>query len=403
MVHSLRIAIVCPEFRTDVGGEGGLATSVDFVRKTASDRGWEAEVFSPRMSRRAQESRQLFRPATWFRRLTLHRREDGVTTVGAHLAEFEPVRYLPRRVLDTALEQFDVVVIVAGSPAAATIARRTSTPVVLAAASLVSVERVRALSEARGPAKALMSTTTRVVATMDRRAVRIPANVLVLNQWMKRICLEAGAKSVTVAPPGVDTEVFVPPTKYSSDGPLVMVARLGDPRKDYPTLFRAYAGARARGLTAPLVVAGRGHLSPSDRAVLGALRLSSHVTVHSDLSETALLTLLQSASLFVMSSAEEGLGLSIIEAMACGLPVISTSTEGAQYVLGASPAGELVPVGDPDELARALIQWTEDSVRREEASSHARARAVDLFSLEATGKVFAAAIEAVVDPPGRPR
>lgn len=390
---SLKVAIVCPEFRTSAGGEGGLATSVDFIESVAATRGWETQVFSPRMSRKAAESRQLLNPSTWPRRIKLAKRSDGVITIGAHLAEFEPIRYQPRRVLDRALDEFDVIVIVAGSPAAATVSRRSAKPVVLAAASLVSVERARALDTAEGALGLFRTLTTRLVARMDRRALRIPTQVLVLNPWMRQACIDAGARVVKIAPPGVDTRRFCPPVEYVEAGPLVMVARLGDARKDYPTLLRSYAAARDRGLDVPLIVAGRGQLSPADSGLLGSLGIADNVSVLSDLGEPDLVRVLQQASLFVMSSSEEGLGLSIVEGMACGLPVVSTATEGARYVLGDSSAGELVPVGDVQALAAALVDWVSDSNRRHTASVEARRRATEVFSLGATGEIFAAAIE----------
>lgn len=400
MESEFTIAIVCPEYKTDVGGQGGLSTSVDFLVALADERGWKTQIFAPRMYSKAPESRRLLKPSSWTRRIQLHRRSDGVVTVGSHIAELEPVRYLPRRVLDRELDRFDVVVIISGSPAAAEIARRLHRPVVLAAASLIHVERAQLLATGRGPKHLVTVTMTAVVETMDRRALRIPAHVLVLNPWMRDQCLQQGARAVTVAPPGIDTNYFHPGPSYAATGPMVMVARLGDARKDYPTLFRAYARARARGLEAPLIVAGRGQLSAQDTAVLESLDIASVVQIRSDLSSDELLALLQSASLFLMSSAEEGLGLSIVEGMACGLPVVSTATEGAQYVLASSTAGEVVPVGNPEALSDAILTWMSDPDRREAASTEARGHAVTRFSMRAAGDLMAEVIENAAHEPG---
>lgn len=400
MKSELSVAIVCPEYKTDVGGQGGLSTSVDFLLALADERGWKTQIFAPRMYSRAPESRRLLKPSSWNQRIRLRTRSDGVVSVGSHVAELEPVRYLPRRVLDRELDRFEVVVIISGSPAAAEIARRLRRPVVLAAASMIQVERAQLLATGQGPKHLITATMTAIVDAMDRHALRIPTHVLVLNPWMREQCLQRGARAVTVAPPGVDTTFFHPGPSYAATGPMVMVARLGDPRKDYPTLFRAYAQARSRGLEVPLVVAGRGQLSAQDAAVLGSLDIASSVQIRRDLSPDELLALLQDASLFLMSSAEEGLGLSIVEGMACGLPVISTATEGAQYVLGASTAGELVSVGNPDALSDAILAWMADPHRREAASSEARNHAVARFSMRAAGDVMAAVIEAAAHEPG---
>lgn len=393
----LSIAIVCPEYRTDVGGAGGLAAEVDFLTALAGRAGWHTDVYSPRMSRTAPESRQLLRPSTWFRRIQMNRRPDGVVTVGAHLAEFEPIRYLPRKVLTTELDRHDVVVVIAGSPAAATVAAKVRRPVVLHAATLVAAERVRSIELASGVSAAALRATTRLVDRMDRRAVRRPHHVLLLNDWVRSEVVRYGARAATVAPPGVDTEAFAPGVSYVADGPIVMVARLADSRKDYATLFRAYAQARSAGMTSTLVVAGRGSLLAQDQAVLDELKLEDCVEIRSDLSMPELIDLLRRASLFAFSSREEGLGISIVEAMACGLPVVATATEGAKFVLDDPSVGQLVPVGDPSGLAEAMVRWMGDLALRQAASTSARKRAVEVFSIPAAEKLFIDVITSVAE------
>lgn len=389
----VRVAVVCPEYRTDGAGDGGIAAVTDFVVGVCRDQGWSATIYTPRMSRKSPESRALLRPGSWFKRLQLTERPDGVVAVGAHLAEIEAVRYLPRRVLDRALESYDVVVIVSGTPAAALVSRRLKVPVVLQVATLVRVERAQALNGHSGVSRWSRRAMTALVSRMDLKALRIPATVLVENDWMDRVCREAGATKVTLAPPGVDTDLFRPGGSYQADGPIVMVARLGDARKDHSTLFRAYAHAKKKGLNRPLIVAGRGNLTEAEHELAQSLGLSESLTVSSNLSTGELVELLRSSSLFVTSSVEEGLGISIIEAMACGLPVVSTATAGARFVLGDSPAGELVPIGDSVRLGDALLAWTGARERRESASVLSRRQSVERFSLAATGKAFTAAID----------
>lgn len=392
--NQLSIAIVCPEYRTDVGGAGGLAAEVDFLTELAARVGWQTDVYSPRMSRTAPESRQVFRPSTWFKRIRVVRRDDGVMTVGAHLAEFEPARYLPRAALTTELDRHDVIVVISGSPAAATITTKSRRPVVLHAATMVAAERARSIELASGARRAALRGTTALVDRMDRRVLSSPDHVLLLNPWMRSEVLRHGAVEATVAPPGVDTLKFSPAADYAVDGPIVMVARLGDARKDYSTLFRAYASARDQGLAVPLVLAGRGSLLPKDQALLSELDLGNAVDVRSDVTAEELADLLRSSSLFAFSSSEEGLGISIVEAMACGLPVVATATEGAKFVLEDPAVGEMVPVGDAAALATAMLRWIGDPKRRELASAAARKRALDVFSIDAAQKTFVDVITA---------
>ena len=383
-----RVALLVPEYHTDPEAMGGVTTVADFLYDDVVKAGWSVTRFTARTSRRALESRRLMAPRTWFKRLYLNHRADGVVAVGAHLAEFEPVRNLPRRVLDRHLQPFDVVLVVSGSPAFSLIASRCGKPVVTVVATMVKAERKRLIESSSVYRRVYQGLTLRIVDAQDRRGLRLASVVVTLNRWMQTESVAAGAQRVVLAPPGVDTEFFSPPDEYATAGPLVMVARLADPRKDYPTLFRAYAHARALGLTSTLVIAGRGALGEPDAEVLRQLHLQDSVEVRADLSSDDLLELLRSAALFVTSSSEEGLGLSTVEAMACGVPVVSTATEGAKFILEQCEGGELLPIGDARALGEAMVTWMASPVRRVGASLAARERAVAGFSLAATGAEF---------------
>lgn len=388
---AVRVGLVVPEYRT-AEGIGGVATVADFLLE-AFDPGWEVSIVSVRMSRRAPESRALLRPRTWFSRLRARER-GGVTYAGAHLAESEVVRFSPRRVVDRALAGVDVVVVVSGSPAFANVVRRVPAPVLLQVATFVGVERASVLADSRGLRGRLLAASTRALGRMERAAVRGPDLVLVENEWMHGQCRALGARRVVLCPPGVDTEVFVPPASVPVVGELVCVARLGDRRKDFGTLVRAYARARELGVSRRLVVAGRGSLPADVTTLIAALGLNEHVEVRHDLSRDALVALLQSAHLYVMSSTEEGLGLTLVEAMACGTPVVATATEGAKAVVGDSMAGELVPIADVEALGAALARWDgwETGTRRMRGEA-ARARAERHFSLHVSGARFRELIE----------
>jgi glycosyltransferase involved in cell wall biosynthesis len=127
--------------------------------------------------------------------------------------------------------------------------------------------------------------------------------------------------------------------------------------KDHATLVRA-AGLLRQALP-PLhwVVAGEG----ADRHALERLRaelgLDHRVHLLGHLDEPA--RLIADATCFVMSSREEGLGTSVLEAMALGIPVASTSAGGLPEMLQ-DGAGLLVPPGDPAALAAAVERLVRD-------------------------------------------
>jgi glycosyltransferase involved in cell wall biosynthesis len=128
--------------------------------------------------------------------------------------------------------------------------------------------------------------------------------------------------------------------------------------KDHPTLLRAAARLAEGWPRLHWVVAGDG----PDRAALEALRhrlgLDDRVHFLGHLAEPA--QLIADADCFVMSSRDEGLGTSVLDAMALGIPVASTAAGGLPEMLH-DGAGLLVAVADPEALAAAVARLLGDA------------------------------------------
>jgi glycosyltransferase involved in cell wall biosynthesis len=100
--------------------------------------------------------------------------------------------------------------------------------------------------------------------------------------------------------------------------------------------------------------------------------------------------LIADADLFVMSSREEGLGTSVLDAMALGIPVASTRAGGLPEMLG-NGAGLVVPPGDPAALADAVGRVLDDSALRASLVERARAEVLkftDRRMAEEVGSVY---------------
>jgi glycosyltransferase involved in cell wall biosynthesis len=82
-----------------------------------------------------------------------------------------------------------------------------------------------------------------------------------------------------------------------------------------------------------------------------------------------------------LSSDEEGLGIVVLEALACGLPVVATSCIGPTESVADGREGLLVPVGSVAGLATAIVRVSADETLRHRLSAAARRRAVEEFSL----------------------
>ncbi len=106
--------------------------------------------------------------------------------------------------------------------------------------------------------------------------------------------------------------------------------------------------------------------------------------------EDDLVELYQNASLFVLSSNEEGLGIVLLEAMASGLPVVSTDCGGTVTAVVPGETGYLTPVGDSEALATAMARVLGSVQLRKRFGRQGRERAETHFSLEVAGTRFLA-------------
>ena len=185
---------------------------------------------------------------------------------------------------------------------------------------------------------------------------------------------------------GIDTVAFHPADPSSgalrqelgiAEGELVVsiCARL-DPIKDHGTLFRAVARAQAAGVAVRLLVVGdgpeRGRLegaAPHDTRFLGDRQDVPRI--------------LQATNVFALTSFNEGISNTILEAMASGLPVVATCVGGNPELVRDEVTGVLVAPGDDAAIARALLDYSRLPRRAADHGAAGRQRAVRDFGVPA--------------------
>lgn len=151
------------------------------------------------------------------------------------------------------------------------------------------------------------------------------------------------------------TEPFDHPWFQPGQPPVVLaIGRLNE-AKDFPVLIRAFAQLR-RQRVARLVILGEGELRPALEAQLAQLGLDADAVQLPGFMANPYAWLAR-CSLFALSSRREGLPGVLIEAMACGVPVVSTDCpSGPDEILEGGRWGRLVPVGDANALAQAMAE-----------------------------------------------
>lgn len=128
-------------------------------------------------------------------------------------------------------------------------------------------------------------------------------------------------------------------------------------KKDFATLIKAFASLREK-VTARLIILGEGELRPELEAMTKKLGIAEDVSMPGFVKNPY--AYMNRASAFILSSIWEGLPTVLIEAMACGCPVISTDCpSGPREILANGQYGELVPMGDVMALSSAMLRVLE--------------------------------------------
>jgi glycosyltransferase involved in cell wall biosynthesis len=163
--------------------------------------------------------------------------------------------------------------------------------------------------------------------------------------------------------------------------PLIgVVARLAEERKGISEFLHMAAQIARSDTRSHFVVVGEGPLRPQLEQETVALGLSERVTFLGARPDVP--RMMAAMTVFVMPSLYEGGPLTLLEAMAMGTPVVSTSVGFAPDVVDVGTTGYLVPPGDPAALADAVVALVRDETLAERMGRQARARAEGSFSSE---------------------
>ena len=198
-----------------------------------------------------------------------------------------------------------------------------------------------------------------------RRAERVLALSYYTARRLKEIEPRAASQIHTMLYP-IDVTWFKPNPRQQENPAygryLLFTARINDPRKNVAMLLQAFARVRQQHPDLKLVLAGE---QPNEAltTLTRELGLAESVLYPGSLMPRSeeLLRLYQGATLFVLPSAQEGLGISVLEALACGTPVVATPCGGPEGVVVEGQTGLIVSdLNDPEVFAAGILQLLAD-------------------------------------------
>lgn len=231
---------------------------------------------------------------------------------------------------------------------------------------------------------------------MIRAAARRASHLIAVSQHTARrlAAVAAPAAPVTVAPHGVDHERFRPDPPGGADADRARLARHGvvepfvafqatiEPRKDAGSLVRAFAQVARTHRDLELVLAGRdGWGAAAVRREIERSRVASRILRPGYLPDETVPALFRRAAVVAYPTLEEGFGLPVLEAMACGAPVVTTTGSATEEV--ADGAALLVAPGDSAALADALTRVLDEPELAARLRAAGPARAAE-FTWEAS-------------------
>lgn len=202
-------------------------------------------------------------------------------------------------------------------------------------------------------------------------------------------------RKVSVIRNGIDITRFHPapasvPAAAGSTFTIGTIGRL-DPIKAQSDLVDAFITLRQRHRDGPvrlrLVIVGEGPLQPALAAQIDAAGISESVWMPGARRDIA--EIMRSLNVFVLPSISEASPITLLEAMACGVPVVATHVGGVAELLGTT-RGTLVAPSDPAALAAALQRYLDEPSTARRHADVARAFVVDQYNIDATAAAYAA-------------
>ncbi len=392
---------------------GGIPTMVDAIYHLLEDHDLNPVVLRTRSDASKTRLGRLWETLTRWRPVDVIEREN----LNTRLLPTPPfpiwLLYLvPQYVIGPAFADDDRVVVVSGSAHAALPLALRGIPYVIWVATPYEDElRAKVDSDDEWAKRTLSGLSWRFLQWQERfvleRAVRVLALSYTTADRLRQIAPRATGHIETMLFP-INTGLFKPDQDARANSPygryLLFTARINDPRKNTPMLLRAFQQVRESEPDLRLVLAGE---FPDERIrqLSADLGLTGHVDFLGPVPPRSpeLVRLYQGATLFVLPSTQEGLGISMLEAIACGAPIIATPCGGPAGIVVEGETGIMTDdLYDSHQFADAILRLLADPAEYEALRKSCIVFAESHFAREVVADQLYDAYQAAGSTPHRP-
>lgn len=222
------------------------------------------------------------------------------------------------------------------------------------------------------------------------RSIWKHADAVVSNSdGLRQLALQTlSSQKIGIIPNGVYTDVFSPgtlPVRSSSDPFQVLTVSRLTQRKDIVSLIQAIKELRLKHEPVRALIVGDGEQREELEQLSRDLGIEDSITFAGRLTGSDLIHAYQTSHAFCLPSLNEGMSNTVLEALACGLPLILTDTGGTRELAGDTAL--IIPKQDPTAIASAISTFLHDSSLQQAAAQESRERA-QLFRWEEVARHY---------------
>lgn len=378
-------------------GNGGVMAMTSFVVRHLAARGLEPVIahyapYSVMPTLSVPSFKLLQRGAGSQRGLAYGNHESHA--IGAWLPELEFTHYAATWQWRQLIDSCDAHVAVCGNVLAATAFRQSGRPYLAWVATDWQGDRQDRVKRFPLARRLLDRYVNGPVIRRLEKKLLTSGRVLSLSDYTARVLADIAGERFqkVILPVPVDAELFVPEPSATVPGRIGFAGRFNDPRKNVGLLLRAVSQLHREGQNVEVVLMGD-TAAPAVAEMIAALSLEGIVSIKPGLSRTEMRDCMQTLDLFALPSHQEGLCISALEAMACGVPVVSTRCGGPEEFVIPGVTGSLVGF-DPPEMASAIAAILTDREARSRMSRCARELVEERYTKARVEAIFSQAFKA---------